>query len=215
MRTFVIADIHGFHQAFLQCLKKSDFDKNKDRLICLGDACDRGPQIRECIDELLSIRNCAYILGNHDAWALEWATHRIAPIEWLEQGGSGTIASYGSTGMPKEHIKFLEKAPLWLVDKNRLFVHAGFNADDGLDKTPKETLIWDRELIFKAMLLNQSCPQWKFGGYDEVFIGHTPTLKLDKTAPVKFCNVWAIDTGICCHGKLTIMDVDTKEYWQS
>lgn len=29
------------------------------------------------------------------------------------------------------------------------------------------------------------------------------------------CNVWNIDTGAGWSGKLTIMDIDTKEYWQS
>ena len=215
MRTFVIGDIHGVYQAFLQCLKKADFNKHKDYLICLGDVCDRGPQTRECIDELLSIQNCTYLLGNHDAWTLEWAIKGRTITEWWEQGGSETIASYKGTGMPKEHIQFLAQSPLWLLDKNRLFIHAGFDVDNGLEKTPKETLIWDRELLSKAMLLHRSCSQWKFGGYDEIFVGHTPTLTFDKDTPQKFCNVWAMDTGAGWHGKLTIMDVDTKEYWQS
>ncbi|MBM3246586.1 MAG: hypothetical protein FJZ13_04585, partial [Candidatus Omnitrophica bacterium] len=33
--------------------------------------------------------------------------------------------------------------------------------------------------------------------------------------PIHVCNVWNIDTGAGWSGKLTIMDVDTKEYWQS
>ena len=88
MKTFVIGDIHGAHQSLLQCLKLSKFDKNKDRLICLGDVCDRNSQVKECIDELLTIPNCVYILGNHDAWSLEWAIEGKTPQEWLDQGGS-------------------------------------------------------------------------------------------------------------------------------
>lgn len=29
------------------------------------------------------------------------------------------------------------------------------------------------------------------------------------------CNVWNLDTGSGFSGKLTIMDIDTKEFWQS
>jgi serine/threonine protein phosphatase 1 len=29
------------------------------------------------------------------------------------------------------------------------------------------------------------------------------------------CNVWNIDTGAAFTGKLTIMDIDTKNFWQS
>ena len=215
MRTFVMGDIHGSYKALLQCLEKAVFNKDKDRLICLGDVCDRGLRVRECIDELLSIQNCTYLLGNHDAWTLDWAVRGLTITEWLEQGGRETIASYKGAGMPEEHISLLAQAPLWLIDKNRLFLHAGFDADNGLEKTPKDVILWDRELLFGAQLLHRSRPEWKFGGYDEIFIGHTPTLTFKKDTPQKFCNVWAMDTGAGWQGKLTIMDVDTKEYWQS
>lgn len=215
MRNFVIGDIHGSYEALLQCLNRAAFDKDKDRLICLGDICDRGPQVKECIGELLGIKNCIYLLGNHDACTLEWVVRGLTDKAWLEQGGEETMASYGEAGMPEEHIRFLSQAPLWLLDNNRLFLHAGFNADDVLEKTAKDILLWDRELLCKAQLLHRSCPQWKFGGYDEIFIGHTPTITWKKDTPQRFCNVWAMDTGAGWQGKLTIMDVDTKEYWQS
>jgi serine/threonine protein phosphatase 1 len=32
---------------------------------------------------------------------------------------------------------------------------------------------------------------------------------------MKDCNVWSIDNGAAFTGKLTVMDVDTKEFWQS
>jgi serine/threonine protein phosphatase 1 len=33
--------------------------------------------------------------------------------------------------------------------------------------------------------------------------------------PVQKANIWNIDTGAAFKGPLTIMDADTKEYWQS
>lgn len=215
MKTFVIGDIHGAYQALLQCLKLSKFDKKKDRLICLGDVCDRGKQIKECIDELLTIPNCVYILGNHDAWALEWAIDGKTSEGWLDQGGALTVKSYQGTGMPKEHIQFLSQALLWFVDENRLFVHGGFDPDCSLAETSKETFIWDRTLIQKAQQMHLTFPDYKFGDYDEIFIGHTPTINFGKAEPQKFCNVRALDTGAGWGAKLTIMDVDTKQFWQS
>jgi len=111
MKTFVIGDIHGAFQSLLQCLRLSKFNKKEDRLICLGDVCDRGIQVKECIEELLSIPNCIFILGNHDAWALEWGMSGMAPEQWWEQGGAQTAKSY-KDGMPQEHIQFLSKARL-------------------------------------------------------------------------------------------------------
>jgi serine/threonine protein phosphatase 1 len=215
MKTFVIGDIHGAYKALLQCLKLSKFDKKNDRLISLGDVCDRNKQVKECIDELLSIPNCVYILGNHDAWALDWAIEGKAPQEWLDQGGAQTVMSYNGNKMPKEHIRFLSEAKLYFVDKNRLFVHGGFNPQRPLEETSKEIFIWDRTLIKRAQELHLTDPDHKFGVYDEIFIGHTPTLNFGKNEPQKFCNIWALDTGAGWAAKLTIMDVETKQFWQS
>jgi serine/threonine protein phosphatase 1 len=37
MRTLVMGDIHGAHKALVQCLEKSGFNMEHDRLIQLGD----------------------------------------------------------------------------------------------------------------------------------------------------------------------------------
>jgi len=215
MKTFVIGDIHGAYQALLQCLKLSQFDRSRDRLICLGDVCDRNSHVKECIDELLSIPNCVFILGNHDAWALKWAIKGENPQGWWEQGGAQTAMSYKDAGMPKKHIQLLKQAPYWYVDENRLFVHAGFDPEYSLAETPKEIFIWDRSFLQKAQQMNLISPEWKFGDYDEIFLGHSPTINFGKAEPQKFCNVWDMDTGAGWGARLTIMDVDSKEYWQS
>jgi serine/threonine protein phosphatase 1 len=51
--------------------------------------------------------------------------------------------------------------------------------------------------------------------YKEIFIGHTPISKTGHATPQKRANVWNVDTGAAFKGPLTIMDVDTKEFWQS
>ena len=214
MKTFVIGDIHGHLKPLQQCLKLSNFDKQQDRLICLGDVCDRGKQVKECIDELLTIPNCIFILGNHDSWALEWATSGNVPEGWWDQGGMLTAMSY-QNGMPKEHIKFLTDAKVYFIDQNRLFVHAGFDPNLPIEQTPKEILIWDRTLIKQAQQTNLTNPNHKFGPYDEVYIGHTPTINFGHRDPKKYCNIWDIDTGAGHGAKLTIMDIDTKQFWQS
>lgn len=51
--------------------------------------------------------------------------------------------------------------------------------------------------------------------FTEIYIGHTPTLYYDVDIPMQGCNVWNIDTGAAFTGKLSIMDIDTRECWQS
>jgi serine/threonine protein phosphatase 1 len=51
--------------------------------------------------------------------------------------------------------------------------------------------------------------------YDEIYIGHTPVTRIGESIPIKKACVWNVDTGAAFKGPLTIMDVDTKEFWQS
>ena len=78
-KTFVMGDIHGAYRALRQCLERSEFDFQTDRLICLGDVCDGWPDTKMCIDELLKIQNLTYVLGNHDMCALQWMRSGESP----------------------------------------------------------------------------------------------------------------------------------------
>ena len=51
--------------------------------------------------------------------------------------------------------------------------------------------------------------------YKEIYIGHTPTTRFNKYDPMQAANVWNIDTGAAFTGKLSIIDIDTKEVFQS
>jgi serine/threonine protein phosphatase 1 len=51
--------------------------------------------------------------------------------------------------------------------------------------------------------------------YDEIYIGHTPVTRIGENIPIKKACVWNVDTGAAFKGPLTIMDVDSKEFWQS
>ena len=51
--------------------------------------------------------------------------------------------------------------------------------------------------------------------FKEIYIGHTPTFRIGKDVPTNFANVWNVDTGAAFKGKLSILDADTKQFWQS
>ena len=215
MKTFVIGDIHGAHKALQQCLIRSSFDFNLDRLIVLGDVSDGWPQVKESFNELLKIKYLDYIIGNHDLWMLDWALQGIKDDVWINQGGENTLASYNGKPVPLPHIELLNNAHLYLELENKLFVHGGFDPFKPIAQQKKEFLVWDRQLIQSAYLQHFKIPNAHFSSYDEIFLGHTPTLKFHSLEPLKLCNIWALDTGAGWSGKLTIMDIHTKKYWQS
>ena len=215
MRTFVIGDIHGAYKALMQCFARAGINYDSDRLIALGDVCDGYWEVRQCIDELLKVKNCDLVIGNHDLWALDWALRGVAPEIWTSQGGNRTIASYGGERMPQAHIDFLKGGKPLIDSGKMLFVHGGYNPDSKLEKQKLEFLTWDRTLLAMAWKRRLKRPTCKFGPYQAIFVGHTTTELYRTLEPVHACNVWDLDTGAGWSGKLTIMDVKTKEYWQS
>ena len=223
MKKFAVGDIHGAYKALLQVLERSGFDKEKDRLVCLGDVADGFPEVPECFDELLSIKNLVYVIGNHDFWLSEYFRLCATPHIWTSQGGKATLDAYvrlldsGDTKRQVRHQNLLEQSPYYFVDEDsRLYVHGGFDWHRPIEEQPHYDLMWDRHLFQTASYWHFRETGDKVDAYNEVFIGHTALSKRDgKYSPAHFTNVWNLDTGAGWNGVLTLMDVDTKEYWQS
>lgn len=211
MRTFVLGDIHGAFKALRQCLDRSAFDRENDRLICLGDVVDGWPETKEAIHELLNIPNLIYLMGNHDVWAAQWMETGEAEEIWLVQGGRATCESY-IAGVPESHLGLFKRSRPYHVENNRLFVHAGILPGQKAEDSTDNILYWDRTLVRTAMDLEKKKTPRQLTPYDEVFVGHTP---ISGNKPTKFCEVWMVDTGAAWSGVLSIMDVNTKEWFTS
>ena len=222
MRTLITADIHGGYKTLIQCFERSKFDYNEDRLIVLGDVCDGWPETKEAIDELLKIKNLIFIIGNHDMWALDWMedeTHCVDNMIWVNQGGRMTLKSYDyedHLDIPPAHVDFLRnKSHLWYEENDILFVHGGIKINSKVENNGAQDMVWDRNLITTAWKNLKAGKNQKLTPYKEVWIGHTSTWAFGTGTPIIGTDVIDIDTGGGYEGKLTIMDLDTKEWWQS
>lgn len=227
MRTLVIGDIHGGLRALHQIMERAKVTK-KDTLIFLGDYVDgwsQSPQVLDFIIDLKTKQNCICIRGNHDDLLLEWLDESKDNLLWYKHGGEATVLAYESVSIEtkKKHIEFLKSLDNYYLDsKRRLFVHAGFTNMNGVDYEYFPGLFyWDRTLWETALALDKIMktddifyPK-RLTLYEEIYIGHTPVTRLGETTPVQKANVWNVDTGAAFKGSLTIMDVDTKEFWQS
>jgi serine/threonine protein phosphatase 1 len=216
MKKFAVSDIHGANRALVQVLERCGFDNDVDQLIFIGDVCDGWREVKECIHTLAGIKNLVQILGNHDDWALRWLKgsdmSMSEQICWMDQGGQATIDSIGDD---KEFcLEFLSKFKGHHIDGHKLFVHGGIPPESKVEDNSLEELIWNRTMVGDARYALFSGDK-VVEHYDEVFVGHTPTLNCGSTTPCNFSNVWMIDTGGSYDGKLSIIDVDTKEFWQS
>lgn len=230
MRTLVIGDIHGGLRALIQVLNRAKVSVS-DNLIFMGDYVDgwsESPQLLDFLIELENQQNCIFIRGNHDQLFLDWLVGRHENIDeklWFIHGGKATVDAYKlvTTETVKQHIAFLEKLNNYHKDsKNRLFVHAGFTHEKGIEhEENQKNYYWDRTLWTNSLELDKNLKPTDIGYpkqlllYDEIYIGHNPVTRIGKTTPVQLSSIWNVDTGAAFTGPLTIMDIDTKEFWQS
>ena len=226
-RILVIGDVHGAYIALQQILERAAVTTS-DMLIFLGDYVDGWSQSPEVIDFLIRIKqqyNCIFMRGNHDDLLLDWMKTGIYNEQWFMHGGRLTTQMYANvTGARRDdHVNFLETLEDYhLDDNNRLFLHAGFTNQNGIHgEYFTRMFYWDRTLWETALALDETLekghPQYpkRFTIYDEIFIGHTPVTRIGETIPINKAGIWNIDTGAAFKGPLTIMDANTKEFWQS
>ena len=234
MRTFVMGDLHGAHAALLECLRRSGFDRANDRLIQLGDVVDGHEGVHSCVEELLTIRNLVAIRGNHDDWLNEFIVSGYHPALW-NYGGVATAKSYlrarrkserllftgkgyktplNPGDIPLRHKAFFSKQVLYYIDElNNCYVHAGFDPGRPLEGQAPEVYFWDRELWGTAV--DQKEKVGMGTEFRTVFLGHSCTLQWGTDRPMQAGNIFNLDTGAGSSGRLTIMDVVSKEFWQS
>jgi serine/threonine protein phosphatase 1 len=234
-KTFVCADIHGHLEPLIELLNKVNFDDN-DKLILLGDLCDRGPDTYELIEFLMKIKNLVLIKGNHDYYfqqylkGNEWFIHN-----WGSKKNNTTIESYNKNKWlnKEKHLEFINNALPIYIENNICFVHGGFNRFKLISEQTEDEFINNRQLIIDVMS-NEDSKIYTKDNFDRIFIGHTPTIcwnkgdeKLDGelkivlsiedpiSTPIIKSSVYNIDTGCGKGGPLTIYDVYNDVYYQS
>jgi serine/threonine protein phosphatase 1 len=189
------------------------------------DGWSQSPQVIDYLIELEKTHTCIFIRGNHDELLLEWLVNKADNPMWFKHGGESTMLAYAnlSEEIIEKHIGFFRTLENYYLDsQNRLFIHAGFTNVNGVEHEyfPK-LFYWDRTLWETALALDKTLDSdsvfypKRFTLYHEIYLGHTPVSRINKTVPVQMANVWNLDTSAAFEGPLTIMDVKTKEFWQS
>lgn len=232
-RVLVLGDLHGGLKGLVQAIERANVT-NEDKLIFLGDYVDGWVDSATLVTYLIELNkthNCIFIYGNHDYWCRQYLEFGTFDTIWNDRGGPTTIASYNANHDSidyNEHRKFFNKLHYYYIDdENRLYVHGGYKSDLGPRFESRQSeLFWDRSLLENAFTMHQFAindgenektkymPK-KLKLFKEIYLGHTTTLIFGDDKPLQFFNLWNLDTGAGTNGRVTIMDVDTKEYWQS
>lgn len=164
------------------------------------------------------------------ATGLSYLSHSRPNKPWMDVNDefSGFEVSIRSGDIPDRHIEFFKnQLPYYKDEQNNLFIHGGFNRHFFLDDQDESLFWWDRDLWSQALswgtmsamqtgTKKEFVPKFKIlEETKEIFIGHTSTQFWKVDEPMHAANIWNLDTGGGWFGKVSIMDIDTKEFWQS
>ncbi|SOC26360.1 metallophosphoesterase [Thalassospira xiamenensis] len=199
-RDVVVGDIHGCFSVLEAALSAIEFDADKDRLFCVGDLIDRGPQSIEALRYYKSA-NC--VRGNHEDMllGLQRSGQDLGEVhKQLKRNGMDWWIDLTDDAR-EEFANAFEQLPLAIEveSENGLvgIVHAevpyawdwptfiaGLNQKD---TTAIDSALWGRERIEHE---DTSCVP----GVSKVFHGHTI-----QQAPTCLGNRFYVDTG-CIRG---------------
>ncbi len=217
-KTYVIGDLHGAYLPLEDLITRTNIQP-EDKVIFIGDLADGLPDFDKCLTLLLSLDNFVPIIGNHDFFLMEFIKYGTINEEWIPSGGKATVEKL----LSNESIipllsQYFSKADYYHIHEDKIFLHGGFNPKRAIDSQRKRKFALNRTLYSSAKNYASQKKRIPVEFHknplvvNEVFIGHSST-KSGK--PDFISNLINVDTGIKCGGKLTMMDVDTKQYTQS
>ena len=228
---YIISDIHGCYEQYIQLLERIDFS-DEDVLYVLGDAMDRGPESIKVMQDIMSRQNVVYILGNHDFVILnlmqklyiahtseeaqkERLLRQVEEYLIMSPNGEATTLMQFSELEREEQKAIMD----YLLEsyvykeisyngKNYLLVHAGiedFNPDKELWEYDPDCFLFDRPDFTKPYFPDENIC---------VVVGHTPTplIREDKKPLIYRENGFlAIDCGCVFGGQLAAFCIETEE----
>ncbi|WP_162341228.1 metallophosphoesterase [Paenibacillus paridis] len=186
-RLLAAADIHGYKDELSLLLKEANYNPLHDQLILLGDYIDADdPATWGTLDTVrqLAAEGALVLPGNQEL-------RLLANMEHQPSFPSGTL-------------QWLEQLPLYIVEENFLFVHAGLRPGIPLNKQSAKDLTEIRDDF-----INQPLAEHDEALAYVIIFGHTPTFKLGAPAG----ELWAgnrrlaIDTGAKHGCRLSLLDV--------
>lgn len=205
---WVVGDIHGMYNMLMDKLDEVGFDKTKDRLFCVGDMIDRGPDSAKCVD-LLDRPWFFSVIGNHELMLLNNDYY-----VWMSNGGDWWM--YEDANRKEElRNKILSNCSVMcevdhITGKKFGIVHAetpelDWNSVQWDNHYTMETALWARTKVKDAILANVDKEDpFSIANIDMVFHGHTPTKQV-----IAHGNQMWIDTAACFEdGYLTVLKVD-------
>ena len=215
---YLMSDLHGHYNLFLQMLEKIKFS-DEDELFILGDIIDRGPKSLELIRYVMNHQNNIHLLmGNHEKMCIDASKEKFYSVcydthLWFSNGGFETFKQLRRLEQEEidEIIYFFENLPLQAkieLDKTYILSHASYSRDP-------HKKIWDRPVLGRLKNASKKLPE-----NVEIFFGHTPTQSIFPAETSKILKVGKftnLDCSLAYNNKFSQLGClnlkDKKEYY--
>lgn len=227
--TYVMSDIHGEYEKYLEMLKLIDFS-DEDELFVLGDVVDRGPEPIKLIQDMMLRSNIYPLMGNHDLMAFDVLSKLMVEItednydtyltkdimleldDWIYNGGDMTLTQFRTLDKSQQQdiLDYFSEFSLCEVidigEKSFIMSHAGLG---NFHKDKKLRAYTEEELLF-----GRNNPDVQYFDNPNIYLiwGHTPTSTICGEDKIyRSHNNILIDCGACFGGKLACLCLDTME----
>lgn len=215
-RDFVIGDVHGCFDEVIAALRSVRFDRGRDRLLCVGDTVNRGPESHRALGFLAQPWVHA-VRGNHETMILQmhadgregveaYMTSRNGMGWWRQVPGEERerfVAAFAA--LPIAIEVETEEEPVGIVHAE---VPAGLTWGDFVSLLEQA----DEGVAYQAVCGRdrlRARDDTGVEGIGRVYVGHTPCAR-----PLQLGNVFYIDTAAVYgvvekdpKGRLTIADI--------
>ena len=174
---WAVGDIHGCNETFNLLIESMKLKQN-DKIICIGDLVDRGPNSHGVLKTVFNNKNIYSLKGNHEQIMDEALTGDSRNITdfWINKiGGLQTLESMPGSKTEKlqrakKWLKFTRTFPSEIVLKKFRLVHAGFREDIPINNNTEKDRLRSRRIFLTDRPLD---PQ------RQIIVGHTPVQLLN------------------------------------
>jgi serine/threonine protein phosphatase 1 len=215
-RDLIVGDIHGCFTKLQQALTAIEFSPSDgDRLFCVGDMVDRGPESPMAL-EWLAQPWFHSVIGNHEQTCLGYLRGQI-PAGYYARGFNGAWALSLSSNATALFIEAFDQLPVAIEIETELGIVGIVHADCPTRNWPEfimrladpkfeprvDMAIWSRDRHDRP---HESLP---VENVRAVIVGHTPVERMQRIDNVLFIDSKAWANGGDSPREFTIIDADT------